>query len=150
MDYLKRPVESLLALLNSTPGHGRDEDHKKVLAFWTTLVSILLLPLVLRRLHQRINEPPSPPGAWPIVGHLPLLGKQPHLTMENWAKQLGDVFLLRLGSVPTIVISSPEMAREVLLTQDKTWASRPKQKISSFHFSYNYRGQLVHQSFGFL
>ncbi|KAG0620616.1 hypothetical protein M758_4G229700 [Ceratodon purpureus] len=138
MECLKLSIASVSSVMNSTP-----EDGPKVQVFTVcaVLVAMVVLPWLLIDLQRREPKlPPSPQGAWPIVGHLPLLGKNPHIAMKNWANQLGDMFLLRLGSVPAIVITSPEMAREVLLTQDKTWASRPKRKISAMYFSYNYRG----------
>ena len=130
-------LASISSIMNTLANHLKA--HKFFV--FATLVPVVLLTTVLMKLQQRKRKlPPSPPGAWPIVGHLLLLGKHPHITMETWGKQVGDIFLLRLGSVRAIVVTSPELAREVLATQDKTWASRPKQKISTFYFAYNYRG----------
>lgn len=71
---------------------------------------------------------PSPPSL-PFVGHLYHLLSSPyppHHVFTHLAEELKtDILLLRLGQVPTIVVSSPHLAREVLKTQDHALASRP-------------------------
>jgi len=56
------------------------------------------------------------------------------------AKKYGEIYHLRLGSVPAIVVTTPEMAKEFLQTYDKIWASRTTNLASAFYFSYNYTG----------
>lgn len=101
------------------------------------IVPLLLLKLLLQR--PKYKLPPSPP-AYPLIGHLHLLGKLPHQSMANMSKKYGEIYSLRLGSVPAIVVTTPEMAREFLQTQDKVWASRTTAIASAFYFSYNYSG----------
>ncbi|KAL6610500.1 hypothetical protein ACP70R_040469 [Stipagrostis hirtigluma subsp. patula] len=71
--------------------------------------------------------PPSPP-ALPIIGNLHQLagGRQPR-TLQALARRHGPLILLRLGGVPTIVVSSPSVAEAVLRTQDHVFCSRPQQ-----------------------
>ncbi|EMS58282.1 Cytochrome P450 71A18 [Triticum urartu] len=45
--------------------------------------------------------------------------------MRDLARRHGPVMLLRLGEVPTLVVSSPEAAREVMKTHDMLFATRP-------------------------
>ena len=69
-----------------------------------------------------------PPGPWPlpVIGNMHcLLGALPHHAMRRLAQRYGPVMLLRLGHVPTVVVSSPEAAREVLKTHDAILANRP-------------------------
>ncbi|KAG0621476.1 hypothetical protein M758_3G022900 [Ceratodon purpureus] len=106
----------------------------------TVVLAVMMLMLVVRLQRPRRKLPPSPAGAWPIVGHFALLGKQPHVSMANLANKYGAIYSLRLGSIPAIVVSSPELAREVLQVQDKAWASRPTRLIQAEYFSYNHKG----------
>ncbi|XP_037466932.1 dolabradiene monooxygenase-like [Triticum dicoccoides] len=71
-----------------------------------------------------------PPGPWqlPVIGslhHLVLAGQLPHRAMCDLARRHGPAMLLRLGEVPTVVVSSREGAREVMKTHDKAFAMRP-------------------------
>ncbi|XP_024534554.1 cytochrome P450 71A1-like [Selaginella moellendorffii] len=73
---------------------------------------------------KSLSLPPSP-RAVPLLGHLHLLGKLPHQSLQKLASRYGDVMLLKLGSHRTLVISSAEAAREVLKTHDHVFSSRP-------------------------
>ncbi|CAL4985870.1 unnamed protein product [Urochloa decumbens] len=69
-----------------------------------------------------------PPGPWqlPVIGSLHhIAGRLPHRAMRDLSRWYGPVMLLRLGEVPTVVISSREAAREVMKTHDVAFASRP-------------------------
>ncbi|CAO1948633.1 unnamed protein product [Urochloa humidicola] len=69
-----------------------------------------------------------PPGPWqlPLIGSMHhLAGKLPHRAMRDLARRHGPVMLLRIGEVPTLVVSSREAAREVMKTHDAAFASRP-------------------------
>ncbi|CAN6201013.1 unnamed protein product [Urochloa humidicola] len=69
-----------------------------------------------------------PPGPWqlPIIGSMHhLAGQLPHRAMRDLARRHGPVMLLRIGEVPTVVVSSREAAREVMKTHDAAFASRP-------------------------
>lgn len=69
--------------------------------------------------------PPSPRGI-PIIGHLHLLGTHAHESMAQLAQKYGPVMYLKLGSQDTLVISSPEHAKEVFKNHDLTFSERPK------------------------
>ncbi|KAH9312470.1 hypothetical protein KI387_027505, partial [Taxus chinensis] len=68
---------------------------------------------------------PPGPRPWPIVGNLRQLGRLPHQSLADLATKYGNIMLLRFGSVPTVVISSPSMAKEFLKTHDLVFANRP-------------------------
>jgi tryptamine 5-hydroxylase len=72
-----------------------------------------------------LRLPPAPPG-WPVIGHLHLLSDMPHHAMAKLVRSMRAPLLrLRLGSVPAVVISQPELARSALTANDAALASRP-------------------------
>ncbi|CAH2063298.1 unnamed protein product [Thlaspi arvense] len=71
-------------------------------------------------------EPPGPPRplGWPIIGLLHIIEKAPHRSLANLSRLYGPVMSLRLGSLTTVIISSPEAAREVLKTLDHVFSAQ--------------------------
>ncbi|KAF5179992.1 Cytochrome p450 [Thalictrum thalictroides] len=67
---------------------------------------------------------PSPPGV-PIIGNFLQLGKLPHQSLRDLSRKYGDLVLLHLGYIPTVIVSSAEMAREIKKTHDIIFAGRP-------------------------
>uniref|UniRef100_A0A803QCU6 Cytochrome P450 n=1 Tax=Cannabis sativa TaxID=3483 RepID=A0A803QCU6_CANSA len=55
-----------------------------------------------------------------------LLGSLPHQIFRDLANKYGPFMYLKIGQVPTIVVSSPEFAKEVMRTHDTIFASRPQ------------------------
>lgn len=95
---------------------------------FTIFILILIFLLQKWLLSPSQTSPPSPPKL-PIFGHLLNLGSHPHLTLLNYARLHGPLFLLRLGSVPTIIVSSSDLARDIMKTHDLVFANRPKSTI---------------------
>uniref|UniRef100_A0A8R7U179 Uncharacterized protein n=1 Tax=Triticum urartu TaxID=4572 RepID=A0A8R7U179_TRIUA len=103
--------------------------HYSVYLGWTLILMSLALA-VTRKWPSAMahNGLRLPPGPWqlPVIGSLHhLVGQLPHLAMRDLARSHGPVMLLRLGEVPTLVVSSPDAAREVMRTQDLAFATRP-------------------------
>ncbi|GBG60678.1 hypothetical protein CBR_g12414 [Chara braunii] len=65
------------------------------------------------------------PAPWPIVGNLLQLQRHPHRVLAKMAEQYGELMTIHMGTALTLVVSSPAAAKEVLLTQGTTFASRP-------------------------
>ncbi|KAL2634086.1 hypothetical protein R1flu_005565 [Riccia fluitans] len=86
---------------------------------------------------KRLRLPPGPPG-WPVLGHIPSLGKWPHVSLVKLSQKYGPLMSIRLGSCATVVASSPEMARIFLRSQDHLFASRPPSIVGEI-FVYNYQ-----------
>eukprot|EP00253_Pinus_taeda_P035753 PITA_35753 len=89
-----------------------------------TILCIFFLILFLHK-KRRISAtlPPGPP-AWPIIGNLHQLVLPAHRSLRGLAHKYGPIVFLRLGSVPTVVVSSSETAKEFLKTHDLIFASR--------------------------
>jgi Cytochrome P450 len=97
------------------------------------LLSILCLTvvacylLIFHLLHwigsAATHYPPSPPKL-PMIVNLHQLGLLPHWSLQAMAEKYGPIMLLRLGQVPTLVISTADMAAEVFKAQDHIFSSR--------------------------
>ncbi|KAL2498322.1 Cytochrome [Abeliophyllum distichum] len=86
------------------------------------------------------SVPPEAGGAWPIIGHLHLIGggsRLPHITLAEMADKYGPIFTIRLGVQKTLVVSSWELAKELFTTWDVVVSSRPKFLVSK-HLAYNF------------
>ncbi|PIA56145.1 hypothetical protein AQUCO_00700475v1 [Aquilegia coerulea] len=73
-------------------------------------------------------EAPEAPGAWPIVGHLRVLGGErnlPHQVLGAMADKCGPIFTVRIGMRCALVVCKWEVAKECFTTNDKSFASRP-------------------------
>ncbi|KAJ7527959.1 hypothetical protein O6H91_16G078300 [Diphasiastrum complanatum] len=90
-----------------------------------TILTITALLLVLRSGRSRHKLPPGP-IQWPIMGSLLSVGfEHRYRTFAKLAKSYGPLLYVRLGMVDTIVVSSPELAKDVLKIHDAQWSSRP-------------------------
>ncbi|XP_077217404.1 xanthotoxin 5-hydroxylase CYP82C4-like isoform X2 [Tasmannia lanceolata] len=106
------------------------------------LVLIIFYNICFRRAKSsksKTKNPPEPAGGWPVIGHLHLLpGSKPLFrTFAALADIYGPVFRLRLGWYPTLIVSSPELAKECFTTNDKALATRPKSAAGKY-MGYNH------------
>ncbi|KAL5713269.1 hypothetical protein ACHQM5_015361 [Ranunculus cassubicifolius] len=95
---------------------------------------LLLLPLIFlpwliwkrnkKPDNNKANLPPTPPKL-PIIGNLHQLGNLRHRSLQKLSEKYGPIFLMQFGQKPTLIVSSAEIAKEVLKTQDLNFCSRP-------------------------
>ncbi|XP_055824487.1 premnaspirodiene oxygenase-like [Solanum dulcamara] len=90
---------------------------------------IVFLFLIIQNWNRNSKTPKKklPPGPWrlPIIGSVHhLTSGVPHRVLRNLSQKYGPIMYLQLGEVPTIVVSSPHMAKQILKTHDLAFASR--------------------------
>lgn len=112
---------------------------------WLSFPSIFLLVPILffttliifrRSKPPSLNLPPGPPPL-PIIGNMHQVGVLSHTSLWSLSKTYGPLMHLRLGSIPTLVVSSAELAKEVMKYQDLNFCSRPP-FVSQKRLSYNF------------
>ncbi|XP_050223182.1 cytochrome P450 71AP13-like [Mercurialis annua] len=102
------------------------EAFKPLLPFASIFIAALLMKFVLKKNQRKKNLPPSP-KTLPIIGNLHQVGiHNPHIALHSQAQKYGPIMFLQLGEIPTVVISSARLAKEVLKTHDLVLASRPQ------------------------
>ncbi|KAK1427364.1 hypothetical protein QVD17_16047 [Tagetes erecta] len=106
-----------------------------------SLSTLLIFYHVIRRSKRRSRkrEAPEADGAWPIFGHLYILGRGHqllHRTLGAMADKHGPAFNIRLGTRRAFVVSSWEVAKECFTVNDKAFSSRPHTAAVK-HMSYN-------------
>ncbi|KAL0379622.1 UNVERIFIED_CONTAM: cytochrome, partial [Sesamum angustifolium] len=85
-------------------------------------ICTLLLTSNLRS--RKLAKLPPGPYPFPIVGNILHLGSKPHQSLAKLSRKYGPVMSLKLGSITTVVVSSPEAAKIVLQKHDLAFSSR--------------------------
>ncbi|KAI8016052.1 Xanthotoxin 5-hydroxylase CYP82C4 [Camellia lanceoleosa] len=101
-----------------------------------TLVALFLLSKIWmskntttnKHANKTFTQAPQPKGAWPILGHLHLLGGQIPLfrTLAAMADQHGPIFTIRLGFRQAVVVSSKQTVTECFTVNDRAFMSHPQ------------------------
>lgn len=68
---------------------------------------------------------PLVPFVWPIIGNIHQLKFSTHCALKDLADKYGPIIFLCLGFVPTVIVSSSNIAKHFLKTHDMIFASRP-------------------------
>ncbi|MED6207472.1 hypothetical protein PIB30_036147 [Stylosanthes scabra] len=103
---------------------------------FSSLIFILFISQVLKLLAKKSKatskktKPNLPPGPWtlPIIGsiHHFIGNSLPHRCMRDLARKYGPLMHLKLGETSVMVVSSPEVAKEVFKKYDVNFSERPK------------------------
>lgn len=96
------------------------------LLLFCTAVLILIVSSVylLGLLADSCRNLPPGPRPLPLVGNLLSLGALPHRSLARLAERHGPIMALRLGTVTTVVASSPDAARDILQRHDAAFSGR--------------------------
>ncbi|XP_061186486.1 cytochrome P450 1A1-like [Saccostrea echinata] len=91
------------------------------------LLSITILLTVFFSIKIILEWRRSPPGPWgiPLFGHMPFLGSRPLNKFKEYQEKYGDVFLLRFGSWPTVIINGLDTVKSTLTHDSDSFAARP-------------------------
>lgn len=95
------------------------------------IISLFLLPIVVwfmsctRRSNGKQNLPPSPPRL-PYRKPSPTGFTPTSITTTTFSKLWPDLLLLHLGQTPTLVVSSADMVREMIKSNDIVFSNRPE------------------------
>ncbi|KAJ7651338.1 cytochrome P450 [Roridomyces roridus] len=97
-------------------------------AYWS--FKLLQRPLV----DKEGNNIPAGPRGFPILGSFPLLTQYPEVTLDRWAKKFGDLYSLWLGNQLFVIVSSPEIVKDLIvsqLTNGAVFSSRKEMFVKS-------------------
>jgi cytochrome P450 family 71 subfamily A len=96
-----------------------------ILVLVTNFLIKLLLPASSNK--RRTASPSLPrPRGFPIIGNLHQLGTLPHNNLAALSTRLGaPLMLLRLGSVPALVVSTADALRAAFQPNDRAMSGRP-------------------------
>ncbi|KAI9108951.1 hypothetical protein K1719_020256 [Acacia pycnantha] len=99
-----------------------DEPSQKLYLSLCCFITLMLVFKLSSRRKQS-NLPPSPPKL-PIIGNLHQLGPLLHRSLRDLSNKYGPLVLLQMGQIPTLVVSSADLAKRVLKTHDVDFANR--------------------------
>ncbi|XVE61225.1 hypothetical protein DITRI_Ditri06bG0022400 [Diplodiscus trichospermus] len=85
-------------------------------------ITIIFLRAILR---GKPRLPPSP-RALPVIGHMHLLGPIPHQAFNKLSNRYGPLIYFYIGSKPCLLVSSPELAKDVYKNHETTFLNRPR------------------------
>ncbi|KAH9784060.1 cytochrome P450 83B1 [Citrus sinensis] len=113
------------------------------MALLIVMIILLCLPIflffVLRRhitSSYASSLPPGPKGL-PFIGNLHQFdASKPHVSFWELSKKYGPLMSLRLGFVPTLIVSSAKMAKETLKAHDLQFSGRPA-LVATQRLTYN-------------
>ncbi|AET00731.1 putative premnaspirodiene oxygenase [Medicago truncatula] len=105
--------------------------------WFSILLSLIVLKCLILNVGKRLKSKSSdnnttsklPPGPWklPIIGSIHhMIGSLPHHSMRELSQKYGPLMHLKLGETSAIVVSSKEIAKEVLKTNEITFPQRPR------------------------
>lgn len=99
------------------------------LLIWPASVALLFIAYTLYR-RLRLKLPPGP-LAWPVVGNLYDIKPVRFRCFADWAQFYGPIISVWFGSTLNVIVSTSELAREVLKEKDQQLADRHRSRSAA-------------------
>lgn len=96
-----------------------------LLLLLSVLAAVHLGQWLLRQWRRKPWSSPPGPFPWPLIGNAASVGRASHLYFARLARRYGDVFQIRLGSCPVVVLNGENAIHEALVQQSSIFADRP-------------------------
>ena len=100
-----------------------------IFIIWTGLTGVFLVGLLGILIHDVILWKRMPPGPQPLpfIGNkLDVPSKYPWVQFQEWSRKYGPIYTLWFGRRPTVVISDPVVAVDLLEKRSHKYSSRPR------------------------
>ncbi|KAH1237614.1 hypothetical protein AAZX31_08G180100 [Glycine max] len=117
-------------------------DHTSYLIYFISSIIVFALFKLVQRSDSKTSSTccklPPGPRTLPLIGNMhQFVGSLPvHHCLKNLADNYGPLMHLKLGEVSNIIVTSQEMAQEIMKTRDLNFSDRPN-LVSSRIVSYN-------------
>lgn len=94
-----------------------------------TILGLILFPLLATLLYdfQRWYHMPPGPIPIPFIGNKHQIPRsKPWLQFEQWSRTYGPIFTIWIGRTPTLILSDPAIAIDLLEKRSTIYSSRPR------------------------
>ncbi|KAL6710489.1 hypothetical protein ACN47E_008537 [Coniothyrium glycines] len=93
---------------------------------WLSLIFVIPLAAVVHDVWTWRRMPPGPMPL-PFVGNkFDLPKSKPWIQFQDWSKKYGPIFTIWIGRKPTVVISAPNIAVDLMEKRSTKYSSRPR------------------------
>ena len=112
------------------------------------LSSLVVIPLVIlvHDIFQWLRLPPGPTPI-PFIGNkFDIPKSQPWIQFQEWSQRYGPIFTLWIGRKPTLIISDPQIAVDLMEKRSNKYSSRPRMVVMGE--IYNGNSSILTQPYG--
>ncbi|CAI9274304.1 unnamed protein product [Lactuca saligna] len=97
---------------------------KDDLTFQLLIFSVISLPILWYSFRKATFRLPPGPRGLPVLGYLPFLSPDLHHEFTKLGQRYGRIFKLQLGRKTYVIVSSSDLAKEVVRVQDDVFSNR--------------------------